>query len=202
MKKFTECWVPDNERSPNLSGNLGHLELPFENVRYIGPLSRLYKKAIPKKYDLMIILSGPEPQRTLLEDKIISELKDYPNKTLFVRGIVENEQIIKEEKNITYYNFMNSEQIEIGYNESDKILTRSGYTTVMDLSQLGKKAFFIPTPGQYEQEYLAKKFKKEGIAPSCTQENFEISMLTKIDLYRGFNNYTESVSWKKLFSLL
>ena len=149
----------------------------------------------------MIILSGPEPQRTLLENKIISELKDYPNKTLFVQGIVECEQTIKEEKNITYYNFMNSEQIEIAYNESDKILSRSGYTTVMDLSQLGKKAFFIPTPGQYEQEYLAKKFKKESIAPSCKQENFEISKLNKIDLYRGFNNYTESVSWKKLFSL-
>jgi UDP-N-acetylglucosamine:LPS N-acetylglucosamine transferase len=118
-----------------------------------------------------------------------------------LKGIVENEQIIKEEKNITSYNFMNSEQIETAFNESDKILSRSGYTTVMDLAQLGKKAFFIPTPGQYEQEYLAKKFKKEGIAPSCKQENFEMSKLNKIDLYRGFNNYTESVSWKKLFSL-
>ena len=201
VKKFTECWVPDNEKNPNLSGDLGHLDLPLKNIRYIGPLSRLFKKAIPKKYELMVMLSGPEPQRSLLQEKVIAELKDYPYKTLFIKGIVEKEQKIKEEKNITYYNFMNSEQIEIAFNESDKILSRSGYTTIMDLAQLGKKAFFIPTPGQYEQEYLAKKFKKEGIAPSCKQDNFKICKLNKIDLYRGFNNYTESVSWKKLFSL-
>lgn len=201
VKKFTECWVPDKEKSPNLSGNLGHLEEPFKNIKYIGPLSRLYKKTKSKKYELMIILSGPEPQRTLLEEKLISELKKYPEKTLFIKGIIEKEQKVIEENNITYYNFMNSEQIETAFNESDKILSRSGYTTVMDLAQLGKKAFFIPTPGQYEQEYLAKKFKKEGIAPCCKQEDFEMSKLNKIDMYRGFSNYTTDVSWKKLFSL-
>ncbi|MCO6162042.1 glycosyltransferase [Flavobacterium sp. NRK F7] len=201
IKKFNECWVPDKEKGPNLSGDLGHLEEPFKNIKYIGPLSRLYKKNSPNKYDLMIILSGPEPQRTLLEEKLILELKKSKDKILFIKGIVEAEQKIEEVKNITYYNFMTSEQIETAFNESDKILTRSGYTTVMDLAQLEKKAFFIPTPGQYEQEYLAKKFKKEGIAPSCKQESFDLSKLNKIDLYRGFSNYTTDVSWKKLFRL-
>ncbi|WP_130733397.1 glycosyltransferase [Flavobacterium sp. J27] len=201
VKKFTECWVPDKEKGPNLSGDLGHLEEPFKNIKYIGPLSRLYKKSAPIKYDLMIILSGPEPQRTLLEKKLTTELKGYKEKTLFIQGIVEDEQKITEKNNVTFYNFMNSEQIEIAFNESEKILSRSGYTTVMDLAQLGKKAFFIPTPGQYEQEYLAKKFKKEGIAPSCKQENFQMEKLNKIDLYRGFSNYTTDVSWKKLFRL-
>ena len=96
---------------------------------------------------------------------------------------------------------MNSEQLEIAFNESDKIVCRSGYTTVMDLAHLGKKAFFIPTPGQYEQEYLAKKFKKEGIIPSCKQENFKIEKLNKIDLYKGFTNYSEKITWKELFGL-
>lgn len=201
VKKFNECWVPDKEKGPNLSGDLGHLEEPFKNIKYIGPLSRLYKKNAPNKYDLMIILSGPEPQRTLLEEKLIVELKKSKDQILFIKGIVESEQKTEEVKNITYYNFMTSEQIETAFNESDKILARSGYTTVMDLAQLEKKAFFIPTPGQYEQEYLAKKFKKEGIAPSCKQENFELSKLNKIDLYRGFSNYTTDVSWKKLFRL-
>ena len=201
VKKFNECWVPDKEKGPNLSGDLGHLEEPFKNIKYIGPLSRLYKKNSPNKYDLMIILSGPEPQRTLLEEKLILELKKSKDQILFIKGIVESEQKIEEVKNITYYNFMTSEEIETAFNESDKILARSGYTTVMDLAQLEKKAFFIPTPGQYEQEYLAKKFKKEGIAPNCKQENFELSKLNKIDLYRGFSNYTTDVSWKKLFRL-
>lgn len=201
IKKFNECWVPDKESSPNLSGKLGHVDKTFDTLKYIGPLSRLHKKVTPNKYELMIILSGPEPQRTLLENKLVVELKQYNQPTLFVKGIVEVEQVVTKEKNVTYYNYMNSDEIEIAFNESNKILCRSGYTTIMDLAQLGKKAFFIPTPGQYEQEYLAKKFQKEGIAPTCSQEKFKIDCLNKIDKHKGFVNYATEVSWKELFSL-
>jgi uncharacterized protein (TIGR00661 family) len=200
IKKFKECWVPDIESTPNLSGKLGHLAEPLKNVKYIGPLSRLHKKPSSVKYDLMVILSGPEPQRSILEKKLISELKHYPKDVLFIRGVVENTQKIKQKKNITFYNYMDSADLEIAFNESDKVLCRSGYTTVMDLAKLSKKAFFIPTPGQYEQEYLAKKFKQEGIAPSCKQEKFTIDKLEKIDLYRGFTNYSKKITWKELFS--
>ena len=201
IKKFTECWVPDKESTPNLSGKLGHVEKSYDFLKYIGPLSRLHKKVTEKKYELMIILSGPEPQRTFLENKLIEELRTYEQTTLFIKGIVEEEQKITIDKNITYYNYMNSEEIELAFNQSNKILCRSGYTTIMDLAQLGKKAFFIPTPGQYEQEYLAKKFTKEKIAPSCTQENFKIRALEQIESYCGFENYSTKISWKKLFGL-
>ena len=86
-----------------------------------------------------------------------------------VRGVIENEQKQSRFGNILIYNFMTSSQLEETINESKIIVSRSGYTTVMDLAKLGKKAFFIPTPGQTEQEYLAKKFDLEGIAPSCKQ---------------------------------
>lgn len=201
IQRFNECWVPDVETSPNLSGKLGHTSEKINNIKYIGPLSRLSKKTTQTVYDLMVLLSGPEPQRSILEEKIILELKNYPDKVVFIKGVVEKEQIKEQIGNITFYNFMNTNELENTFNESNFVLCRSGYTTIMDLAKLNKKAFFIPTPGQYEQEYLAKKFKKEGIAPSCTQENFEVSKLNKIDLYRGFNNYTESISWKKLFRL-
>ncbi|KIX21032.1 glycosyltransferase [Flavobacterium sp. 316] len=201
IKKYNECWVPDMEKKPNLSGKLGHLEDPFSSLKYIGPLSRLHKKVTKNKYELMVILSGPEPQRTLLEKKLITELENYTHKTLFIKGIIEDKQSTYEEKNITYYNFMNSEQLEIAFNESSTILCRSGYTTIMDLAQLGKKAFFIPTPGQYEQEYLAKKLKQENIAPSCNQDNFSIEKLEQINSYKGFLNFSTEISWKKLFSL-
>lgn len=201
INKFNECWVPDCNGSNNLTGKLGHLDNPLKHLKYIGPLSRLHKHALPKKYEVMIILSGPEPQRTLLEEKLISEFSTYEEPTLFVRGVVENEQKVEQKNSITYYNFMNSEQLEIAFNESDKIICRSGYTTVMDLAQLGKKAFFIPTPGQYEQEYLAKKYKHEGIAPSCKQEKFKRSKIEKIDLYRGLQNYSSEIRWKDLFRL-
>lgn len=201
IKKFTVCWIPDTNSFPNLSGKLGHLSKPLKSSIYIGPLSRLSKKDLPKKYDLMVILSGPEPQRTLLEERLIEELKEYPKETLFIKGIIEKKQEIWKEKNITFYNYMNSAALETAFNESEIVLCRSGYTTIMDLAKLKKKAFLIPTPGQYEQEYLAKKYKKEGLAPSCKQEKFKIQKLEKIHLYKGFNEFPETSNWDDLFCL-
>jgi uncharacterized protein (TIGR00661 family) len=201
IKKFNECWVPDVENGQNLSGKLGHPTEMIKNVKYIGPLSRLCKKPMPIKYDLMVLLSGPEPQRTILEKKIIDELKNYPKKVVFIKGLVEKIQTKETIGAITYYNFMNSSELETTFNESNHILCRSGYTTVMDLAKLNKKAFFIPTPGQYEQEYLAKKFDKEGIIPTCKQEKFKIEKLNKIDFYKGFTNYSKKITWKELFDL-
>jgi len=201
IQKFDECWVPDVEKTPNLSGKLGHPTETIKNVKYIGPLSRLCKKPMPIKYDLMVLLSGPEPQRTILEEKIILELESYSKKVVFIKGVVEKIQKKEEIGNVTFYNFMNSNEIETTFNESNHILCRSGYTTVMDLAKLNKKAFFIPTPGQYEQEYLAKKFDKEGIIPTCKQEKFTIKKLDKIDFYKGFTNYSKKITWKELFDL-
>jgi uncharacterized protein (TIGR00661 family) len=201
IQKFDECWVPDVENGQNLSGKLGHPIALIENVKYIGPLSRLSKKPMPIKYDLMVLLSGPEPQRTILETKIISELENYPKKVIFIKGVIEKNQTQEEKGTITFYNFMNSQELENAFNESNHVLCRSGYTTVMDLAKLNKKAFFIPTPGQYEQEYLAKKFNNEGIIPTCKQEKFTIQKLNKIELYKGFKNYTTKKNWNKIFSV-
>ena len=149
----------------------------------------------------MVILSGPEPQRTLLEEKLRLELANYEGSILFVSGKIEKEQTITIQNQFTFYNFMNSQQLEIAFNESENVLCRSGYTTVMDLAFLSKKAFFIPTPGQYEQEYLAKKFKDEGIAPTCDQDNFTAKKLLKLDVYKGFLHFEQKTNWKKLFEL-
>ena len=202
INKHKQCWVPDVATSPNLTGKLGHPENCSLKVKYIGPLSRLNKKCIPKKYDLMVILSGPEPQRTMLEERLKEELKNYQGETLFVRGVIDGEQTTVTENNITYYNFMGREALEQAFNESELILCRSGYTTIMDLAKLGKKAFFIPTPGQYEQEYLAQKLKKSGLVPYATQDEFTIKDLEQVEEYKGLKNMdTEEVTWKDLFSL-
>jgi uncharacterized protein (TIGR00661 family) len=201
IKSFNEYWVPDNQKMHDLSGDLGHKNVPKNSVKYIGALSRLEKMDIPLKYDLFVILSGPEPQRTFLEEKLRTELKTYSGKVLFVKGKVENEQKIEKIGNFHIYNFMTSIQIEKAYNESKKVLCRSGYTTIMDLAKLNKKAFFIPTPGQSEQEYLAKKFKYEGIAPYCKQNKFTADKLNEIDLYRGFQNYNTKQNWDQIFSV-
>ena len=96
---------------------------------------------------------------------------------------------------------MTSEQLETAINESELILSRSGYTTIMDLAKLGKKAFFIPTPGQYEQLYLSKKLIREGVVPSCKQDTFRIEMLEKVKDYKGLQMIESNVNWKQLFCL-
>ena len=201
IKKFTECWVPDFQESPNLTGKLAHLRNSSLHLKYLGSLSRLEKKELFYKYELMVILSGPEPQRTLLEEKIIDELQNYNREVIFIKGRVENNQKKEVVKNITFYNFMTSKEIENAYNESKMVLCRSGYTTIMDLAKLEKKAFFIPTPGQFEQEYLAKRLKRNGIAPFAKQDDFRIENLLEIAFYKGLKQFKATENWKQLLIL-
>ena len=201
IKKFTECWVPDFKQKPNLTGKLGHIKNNNLNLKYIGPLSRLEYKPLKPKYDLMVILSGPEPQRTILQKKLEIEVQKFNGNVIFIKGIIEKEQTIYQTKNVTFYNFMNSNEIETAFNESKIVLCRSGYTTIMDLAKLGKKAFFIPTPGQFEQEYLAVKLKRNGLYASATQDDFSIENLLEIDLYRGIQTPENSIDWKELFKI-
>lgn len=201
MGKFKECWIPDMKEQPNLTGKLGHLTNSDLSLKYLGPLSRLEKKNLEAKYELMVILSGPEPQRTMLEERLIDELQNYNGEVIFIKGKIESEQKREKADNITYYNFMTSSEIETAFNESEMVLCRSGYTTVMDLAKLEKKAFFIPTPGQFEQEYLAKRYKRNGIAPYAKQNEFRIENLLEIPLYRGLPQLNEPVNWKQLFIL-
>lgn len=201
IRKFTLCWVPDIEGIPNLSGKLGHLKDSDLKITYLGPLSRMQKKETSKVYDLMVILSGPEPQRGLLEEKLSKEILKQNGKIVFIKGIIDKEQKKEQIGNVTYYNFMNTRQLEQTFNESEIVVCRSGYSTIMDLVKLEKKAFFIPTPGQYEQEYLAKKLKKEGLVPYATQDNFRMGHLLGVELYKGLPRLKTTPDWKELFKI-
>jgi uncharacterized protein (TIGR00661 family) len=201
ISKFDECWVPDTEETPNLSGRLGHLDNSSLITKYIGPLSRFEKKEFDPVYDLMILLSGPEPQRTILENRLFAELKGFHGRVIFVQGKVEKKQSCSKNGNITIYNFMNTTELEIAINQSGLLICRSGYTTIMDLFKLEKKAFFIPTPGQFEQEYLANRLKEAGIAPFCTQKQFSIDKLTEVKDYNGFRAINNTMDLGDLFDL-
>lgn len=203
LKKFTECWVPDVEEEPNLSGKLGHLKRWDPHIHYIGPLSRFTKKNRSKIYDLMVLISGPEPQRTMLEEKLTHELENFHGKVVLIKGIIERDQKSSTQvtaiNSITSYNFMTSIQLQNTFNESELVLCRSGYTTIMDLAKLEKKAFFIPTPGQFEQEYLAKRFEKYGLAPYSHQDNFKIEMLGELRYYDGLTDFSSNLNYYALF---
>jgi len=201
ISKFDECWVPDYEGSNNLSGQLGHTKGIKSTVKYLGPLTRFNRLKITSKYNLLVILSGPEPQRTFLEEKLLKELIHYNGNVLFIKGIIASKQKKEIKNNMVVYNFMTSKALEIAINESDIILSRSGYTTIMDIEKLEKKAFFIPTPGQFEQEYLANKLTNEGIAPSCHQKDFKINMLDEIKNYNGFKWPEQELNYNHLFGL-
>lgn len=201
IRNFDECWVPDFEDAPYLSFKLGHLKNFNPDIIYIGPQSRLEIEKIPLKFDLMVLLSGPEPQRTMLDTLLRAEVKRFEGNVIYVCGQVEAQQQMTIEQNITFYNFMTGDQLQKAMNQSNMILCRSGYTTIMDIAQLGKKCFFIPTPGQYEQQYLAKKYKKEGMAPWAKQDNFKIENLLEVDLYAGLPQRESVTEWKKLFCL-
>lgn len=205
IKKFAQCWVPDVKNKPNLTGKLGHLKKTKLNIKYIGPLSRFQKLDNEKSYDLMVLLSGPKPQRSFLEEKLLSELEDYEGKVLFVQGKIEQEQKRRFDtdrfKWLEIINFMQSRELEAAINSSNLILCRSGYTTVMDLAKLEKKAFFIPTPGQYEQEYLAKRLDKQGLVPYSKQEEFTLDDLVRVQAYKGLATLDSSTDFSSLFTV-
>ncbi|MBP0904826.1 glycosyltransferase [Mariniflexile gromovii] len=201
IKKFDVCWVPDVETDINLSGKLGHPESFEIPTTYIGPLSRFEKKHTNIINPILVLLSGPEPQRTLLENKLLETFKNYSGKVVFVKGIMEKEQTIQIIGNMTIYNFMTSNLLEKTINESALVISRSGYTTVMDLAKLSKKAYFIPTPGQFEQEYLAKRLTELKLVPSCSQNTFTIEKLKDVEDFKGLKSFDHETDYKELFNL-
>lgn len=201
LKMYDECWVPDVNSTENLSGYLGHLEEKHKKVKYIGTLSRFVKNVLPCEIDLLAVLSGPEPQRTLLEDKLLIELQNYSGKVILVRGVVEENQAISTVGNIEVYNYMTSKELENAMNSSKLIVARSGYSTIMDLCELEKKVFFIPTPGQYEQEYLAQKLQDEGRAPFSTQDKFTHEALKFHKAYDSLDCVRYDINWLDRFKI-
>ncbi|WP_147678326.1 glycosyltransferase [Algibacter pacificus] len=198
INKFDACWVPDTAGEINLSGKLGHIKRFEIPTTYIGPLSRFTKKDTEIKNDIMVLISGPEPQRSMLEEHLLEVLRLYKGKIVFVKGVMESEQTMQVNGNMTIYNFMTSALLEQTINESELIISRSGYTTVMDLAKLNKKAIFIPTPGQFEQEYLAERLSDMRLVPTCSQGDFSLKTLENITGFAGLKAFNFEVDFKKL----
>jgi uncharacterized protein (TIGR00661 family) len=176
INQFGQCWVPDAAGEPNLAGRLSHpVKKPAIPVTYLGPLSRFEKQeAVNKVYDLLVIISGPEPQRSVFEAILLKELNSYTGKTLLVRGLPGNQTTIQQE-HITIVNHLPSNELSLAIQQSAMVISRSGYTTVMDLVKLQQQAILVPTPGQSEQEYLATYLQQQGLFTSVKQHNFSLA---------------------------
>lgn len=165
--RYDEVWVPDYEDTKyNLSGALSHGGHFDERAKYIGPLSRFSlctaeegQTRFNHTYSIVAILSGLEPQRTIFEQQILNRFSMSNDSLLLVRGKVSEPQTTIQKSNITIVPNLTDLEMMIAITNAQKIIARSGYSTIMDLEVLGvlSKAELYPTPGQSEQEYLAQR---------------------------------------------
>ena len=174
FKRFSGVIVPDY-KDDSFSGDLSHnLRKIDENMlHYVGALSDFRKKTVKKDVDYLISISGPEPQRSMFEEKLSSQIQDLTGNIVMTLGKSEKISKIKK-KNITTYSFLTKEDREDLLNRSKLVVARSGYSTIMDLGVIGTKALLIPTPGQIEQEYLSVYHNTLGTFYSVRQNKVDI----------------------------
>jgi UDP:flavonoid glycosyltransferase YjiC (YdhE family) len=189
IRKFTYCYIPDTEGEVNLSGKLSHkISLP-SNARYIGILSRFSDSPSLKeddhRYYCTAVMSGPEPQKGIMKKKISEILSLEKEDSVILEGKpgVVTRQL--KEGNILFISHLPADEMKKLILSSRFIVSRSGYTTLMELASLGRPALIIPTPGQTEQEYLAEYLHEKGwfttvkqneMAPGCLQRNPDCSI--------------------------
>jgi len=144
ISNFNSVWVPDFE-DRKLTGELSNPK-KLSNVFFIGPLSRFEKIDADPKYVYLIILSGPEPERTNFIKTALDFAKDKTDNIAIVGTKIEG---------INSFENPTTQELELLIAQSETIISRAGYTTIMEMVSLAKKAILFPTKGQYEQEYLA-----------------------------------------------
>jgi len=175
INRFSACWVPDAGGEDNLAGKLSHPKrLPRTPVSYIGLLARFDAQQKPAEHDFCILLSGPEPQRTLLEEKLMAGLAGINGKILLVRGKPGSAEVIEAPQQVAVFNHLPTQELQEHVQKSRFVVSRSGYTTVMELMRMGKKAILIPTPGQTEQEYLAARLEYLNYCFTVTQDELDV----------------------------
>jgi len=188
ISNFNQCWIPDEKENGGIAGILSHppvlLPRPSSLVPcpliYLGPLSRLTKQNCTEQTQILVLLSGPEPLRSLLEQKLLEQIKQIDEQFLFVRGLPSASKKLENTRNVHFENHLASAQLSQAISAAKLVVCRSGYSSVMDLLKMEKKAILIPTPGQTEQLYLGKELaaKKWFV----TQKQEELQLKTAIHL--------------------
>ena len=194
LKGFNEIWVPDFPGTVNLSGQLGHPHPVWTGVRYIFPLCRFRPDALPwnrpagiksleLKIDVLALVSGPEPQRTVFEEMLTAALENMPGTRVLVRGLPGRPAgadnllplPVVRQNELNVFDHLSGNDLTQFLTAADHVACRSGYTSVMELAGLGKRnVLMIPTPGQPEQEYLTGHLEAMGFSATQTQEGFDL----------------------------
>ncbi len=184
INHYNQCWIPDADNENNLSGDLSHLYPLPKNSQFIGYLSRfsveydrfhstLFTNVF--NFDVLVLLSGPEPQRTILENIFLEKLQAPNTKSLIIRGLPSSDaqNNLHFNGNCVLMNHVTQYELKQLIMSSKQIYCRSGYSTLMDLEVLQKEAILIPTPSQTEQEYLAKYLITKGKHKTIAQKDLK-----------------------------
>ena len=185
INRFTECWVPDLEGKLNIAGNLSHPEkMPAIPVKYIGPLARFEKCTSGNStFKWLVIISGPEPQRSLFEEKIFEAAVKTNDRFLVVRGLPGETAIHNYPSNCQVFNHLNTADMESAIASCAFVISRCGYTTVMEMLSVKKRTVLIPTPGQTEQEYLAAHLLQQKWSYTFNQQDDFSAQLQQADTF-------------------
>ena len=200
IQKFDECWVPDsNTRS--LSGQLSKANNSPFKCQYIGALSRFEILEKTEELEVLAIVSGPEPQRSMFEELLKKQLIDSKLKAVLVLGKTEEN---KEDEigNLKVVSHLTAKLLNQQMVNANVVISRSGYSTIMDIAKLHKKAIFVPTPGQTEQLYLAKYFYDKNRAFAMHQKELDIQhALQKVEHVKPLKSDDYEVNWQELLSV-
>jgi UDP-N-acetylglucosamine transferase subunit ALG13 len=192
IDRFSRCWIPDIGGGGSLAGQLSHPgRMPKVTTRYIGVLSRMEGQAASKVQeedqtapggtDVLVLLSGPEPQRSLLEQRILKQARVLADRIVLVRGLPGGgKTLIDVPMTVTVHDHLPAAKLERLMAEARLVIARSGYSTVMDLARMGKSTVLIPTPGQTEQEYLGRYLAEKGRAVCIQQNKFNLDEALRI----------------------
>jgi UDP:flavonoid glycosyltransferase YjiC (YdhE family) len=186
LRRFTEIWIPDVAEAPGLSGQLGHTPRLPSHARYVGPLNRFaWETPISLESneispDILAVVSGPEPQRSLFEAALLKQMKNLPGTRVLIQGLPaqrrgDTEALELQSGKLHVLPHLPGIELRRMLLRTRALITRSGYTSVMELACLGvKPILFVPTPGQPEQEYLAAHLGASGWVRSQSQDHLDL----------------------------
>ena len=181
--------IPDDEEG-GMSGEMSHNVrfIPREKLTYLGILSSVQRRDdLPQDIDYFITISGPEPQRTLFAERVLSQLDRLSGRIVVALGDPGGTAPPPPRDGIEIHPYLDRARQEEMLNRARLVVCRSGYTTLMELAELGKRALIVPTPGQSEQEYLAKTLRDRGIFYSVRQHELDLGRDTAIaSSYPGY----------------
>lgn len=198
---FNECLIPDfNDPLLNLSGKLSHRFALPENTRFVGVLSRFNKELVVdslipfEKYELVMIASGPEPQLTLFCQLLVQQVKKLQCKAILITGLCQNKDIYQSHApaTLTIVPHLEPDHFLATLLHAGIIVCRAGYSTIMDLTAIGRSAVLVPTPGQPEQEYLAEYLTDNGLFKTTSQESMDLGRILNQESFNGSEFLTHS----------